>query len=80
MVKDHSDNEKEIPLLLLNGLRFLMNGPFDGQDRTYHSLCYTSCGAQAGKRNDSMSPSRGIDLTSHRITSGCSSMALRGLL
>ena len=26
------------------------------QDNTYHSLCYTSCGALAGTRNSSVGP------------------------
>ena len=36
------------------------------QDSTYHSLCYTSCGALDGSRNSSMSPPWGIDPTTYR--------------
>ena len=47
------------------------------QDSTYHSLCYTSRGAMAGLRNSSMGPSRGIDPTTHRTMSRCSTMELQ---
>ena len=36
--------------------RFLLYAPFHRQDNTYHGLCYTSRGAQAGTRNSSMGP------------------------
>ena len=36
--------------------RVLLYAPSHRQDNTYHSLCYTSCLALAGKRNTSMSP------------------------
>ena len=39
------------------------------QDDTYHSLCYTSCGALAGTRNSSMGPPWRIDPTTHRTMS-----------
>ena len=32
------------------------SAPSHRQDNTYHSLCYTSCGALAGMRNSSMGP------------------------
>ena len=31
--------------------RVLLYAPYHRQDNTYHSLCYTSCGALAGMRN-----------------------------
>ena len=34
--------------------RVLLYAPSHKQDNTYHSLCYTSCGALAGMRNSSM--------------------------
>ena len=36
--------------------RVLLYAPSHRQDNTYHSLCYTSCGALAGTRNSSMGP------------------------
>ena len=36
--------------------RVLLHAPSHRQDNTYHSLCYTSCGALAGTRNSSMCP------------------------
>ena len=59
MVKDHSDSERGNPLPP-HGLLFPINsnGSFIctiPQDSTYHSLCYTSCGALAGMRNSTMS-------------------------
>ena len=36
--------------------RVLLYAPSHRQDSTYHSLCYTSCGAQAGTRNSSIGP------------------------
>ena len=36
--------------------RVLLYAPSHRQDNTYHSLCYTSCGALAGMRNSSMGP------------------------
>ena len=37
--------------------RVLLYAPSHRQDNTYHSLCYTSCGALARTRNSSMGPS-----------------------
>ena len=34
--------------------RVLLYAPSHRQDNTYHSLCYTSCGALTGTRNSSM--------------------------
>ena len=58
MVKDHSDSEKRNPLpphrLLLSinsKCSFICR-----QDNTYHGLCYTSRGALAGTRNNSIGP------------------------
>ena len=56
MVKDHSDSEKENPLLYRLTARVLLYAPSHRQDNTYLSLCYTSRGALAGTRNSSMSP------------------------
>ena len=36
--------------------RVLLYAPSHRQDSTYHSLCYTSRGSLAGKRNSSMGP------------------------
>ena len=36
--------------------RVLLYAPSYRQDNTYHSFCYTSCGALAGTRNSSMGP------------------------
>ena len=36
--------------------RVLLYAPSHRQDSTYHSLCYTSCGALAGTRTSSMGP------------------------
>ena len=36
--------------------RVILYAPSHRQDCTYHSLCYTSCGALAGTRNSSMGP------------------------
>ena len=68
MVKNHSDSERGNPLLT-HGLIFLISnkGSFiyassHRQDSTYHSLCYTSCGALAGTRNSSTGPQVARDL------------------
>ena len=42
------------------------------QDITYHGICYISCGALAGTRNDSIGPPRGIDPMTHYIIGRCS--------
>ena len=44
--------------------RVLLYAPSHRQNRTYHSLCYTSRGAMAGTRNSSMVPPRRINQTS----------------
>ena len=36
--------------------RVLLYAPSQGQDNTYHGLCYTSSGALSGMRNSSMGP------------------------
>ena len=61
MVKDHSDSEKGNPLQPHRLLFTIKSkGSFIRQDITYHSLCYTSRGALAGTRNNSMgSPHEG---------------------
>ena len=54
MIKDHSDNEKGNLLQPLYGLLFaisskdLLYASSHNQDSTYHGLCYTNRGAQAG--------------------------------
>ena len=61
MVENHSDSERG-NLLLPHGLLFPINSNVllyaqsHRQDSTYHGLCYTSCGALAGTRNNSMGP------------------------
>ena len=58
MVKDHSDSERKPAAATGYSFqltaRVLLYAPSHRQDSTYHSLCYTSCGAQAGTRNSSM--------------------------
>ena len=59
MLKDHSDSEKGNPLpphrlLLSINSKGLLYAPSQGQDNTYHSLCYPSRGALAGMRNSAM--------------------------
>ena len=62
MVKDKSDSERGNSLPPLHGLLFLISSKGSlyaqshKQDSTYHGLCYASCGALAGKRNNSMGP------------------------
>ena len=61
MVKDHSDSEKgtrcrHIGYAYRLAAQVLLYAPSHRQDSTYHSLCYTSCGALAGMRNGSMGP------------------------
>ena len=57
MVKDYLDKEKG-NLLLPHWLFFPISSKDSfishRQDNTYHSLCYTSCGALTGTRNSSM--------------------------
>ena len=59
MVKDHSDRREETCCRHMGysfrlTTRVLLYAPSHRQDSTYHSLCYTSCGALAGTRNSSM--------------------------
>ena len=61
MVKDHSDRREETCCRHMGysfrlAARVLLYAPSHRQDNTYHSLCYTSCGALAGMRNSSMGP------------------------
>ena len=60
MVKDHSDSEetrcRHMGYSFRLTARVLLYAPSHRQDNTYHSLCYTSCGALAGMRNSSMGP------------------------
>ena len=49
--------------------RVLLYAPSHRQDNTYHSLCYTSCGAPAGTSNSSMGPPWRIVLMTHCTTS-----------
>ena len=61
MVKDHSDRERT-NLLPLHGYslqlvaRVSLKALPHIEDSTYHGLCYTSHGALAGTRNNSMGP------------------------
>ena len=49
MVNDHSDSEsKPTAVTLQLAARVLLCAPSHRQDSTYHSLCYTSCGALPG--------------------------------
>ena len=70
MIKDHSDSERGNPLLphrllFLNSSKGYFYASSHRQDKTYHSLCYTSRGALAGTRNSSMGPQWRIDPTTH---------------
>ena len=61
MVKDHLIVREEtrcrhIGYSFYLAARVLFIAPSHRQDSTYHSLCYTSCGALAGTRNSSMGP------------------------
>ena len=59
MVKDHSDSERGNPLPPLSFLvasMIILYVSSHSQDSTYHGLCYISCGALAGTRNDPMGP------------------------
>ena len=49
--------------------RVLLYASSHRQDNTYHDLCYTSRGALAGTRNNSMGPPWRINLTTHRTMS-----------
>ena len=60
MVKDHSVREEtrchHMGYSFQLTAKVLLYAPSHIQDSTYHSLCYTSCGALAGTRNSSMGP------------------------
>ena len=61
MVNDHSDSERGnlLPphgLLFPNSRKGSLYASSHRQDSTYYSLCYTSHGALAGKRNSSVGP------------------------
>ena len=56
--------------------RDLLYAPSHRQDSTYHIFNYTSHGALAGMRNNSMSPPWRIDPMTHRTMSGCSTTEL----
>ena len=62
MVKNHSDRREETCCCCHMSYSFrltarsLLYAPSHRQDSTYHSLCYTSDGAQAETRNSSMGP------------------------
>ena len=55
MVKDHSDSEREETRCCHIGYSFQLAARVILY-ASYHSLCYTSCGALAGMRNSSMGP------------------------
>ena len=57
--------------------RVLLYAPSHSQDSKYYGLCYTSSGALAGTINNSMGPPREFDPTTHRTTSGRSTVKLR---
>ena len=56
--------------------RFFLYAPSHRQDKTYHSLCYTSRGALAGMRNSLMGPAWRIDHTTHHTMSEQSYISL----
>ena len=60
MVKDHSYSEESgchnIGYSFRLAARVLLYASSHREDNTYHSFCYTSCGALAGIRNISMGP------------------------
>ena len=60
MVKNYSDSERGnrhyMGYFVLLAARVLLYTSSHRQDNTYHSLCYTSCGALVGMRNSSMGP------------------------
>ena len=57
MVKDHSDSCRHMGYSFRLAAMVLLYASSHRQDKTYHSLCYTSCGALAGTRNSSMGSS-----------------------
>ena len=52
------------------------SAPYCRQNSSYCSLCYSRCGTLAGKRNIYIDPPGGMDLTTHRTMSGCSTTEL----
>ena len=81
MVKDHSDSERKPPTATTWATLFEQQQKFFymhhlRQDKPYHSPCYTSCGALAGKRDSSVGPISGIDPMTHRIMSRYSATEL----
>ena len=57
MASDHSDSERGNPLpphrlSFRLAARVILYASSHRQDNTYHGLCYTSCGALAGTRNN----------------------------
>ena len=73
MVKDHSDSERETCCHHMGysfrlGARVLLYASSHRQDNTYHSLCYTSCGALVGTRNGSTMKDRSNDPSHHERT------------
>ena len=61
MVKDHSDGREEtccrhIGYSFRLAARVLLYASSHRHDNTYHGICYTSRGALAGTRNNSMGP------------------------
>ena len=73
MAKDHS-NRKETCCHNYMGCSFYLHQP--RQDNTYHGLCYTSCRALAGMRNNTMNPPRGIHPMTLYTMSRCSTISL----
>ena len=63
MVKDYLDREKTHSRHYMGYsfqlARVRLHAPSHTQDRTYHSLCYTSHGTLAGMKNNSMDPNEG---------------------
>ena len=62
-IMDLSDSERGNPLPHMGysfrlAARVILYASYHRQDNTYHGLCYTSCGALAGTRNNSMPTSR----------------------
>ena len=78
MVKDHLDSERgNLPQpvhgLLRLAAKDILYTPSHRQDSVYHNLCFqTSHGALAGTRDSSMGPPWGIETTTVRSMSTCS--------
>ena len=80
MLKHSSDSEREKPLYSFWLVAWdLLYAPLHRQDNTYHSLCHTSCGAQAGTRNTSVGPLWEIDPTIYRTLSESSKRSYNSL-